>query len=195
MLKNYGVREIGRINDNGDLGQRRNRFLDQLDALGADLGQEKGQSGQIPAGTGETGHEPDVDGIGHSAHHNWNGRGGLLGCSCAGCAMGYEHIDVEVYQFGCQFGEAVVSALGPPILEDNVVALLVSELAKTRSQGVELASVFRARRHAQKADPVNLPRWLRARHEWPSDRRAAEKCDELAPLHVPSAGTAPLCRT
>jgi hypothetical protein len=40
-LKNYGVREIGRIDDNGDSGQRRDRFFDQLDALGADLGQER----------------------------------------------------------------------------------------------------------------------------------------------------------
>ena len=100
--------------------------------------------------------------------------------------MGYEYIDFEVYQFNCKSEEAVVSALGPPILEDNVIALLVSELAKTRLQGVDLASVFRARCHAQKADPVDLPRWLRARHEWPSGCHAAKKCDELAPLHVPS---------
>lgn len=130
MLKNYGVREIGRINDNGDLGQRRNRFLDQLDALGADLGQEKGQSGQIPAGTGETGHEPDVDGIGHSAHHNWNGRGGLLGCSCAGRAMGYEHIDVEVHQFGCENGKAIVVSLGKLIMDGNIFSLFVAELVQ-----------------------------------------------------------------
>jgi hypothetical protein len=101
--------------------------------------------------------------------------------------MGYEHIDVEVYQFGCQFREAVVSALGPPILENNVVALLVSELAKARSQRVDVASVFRTRRYAQKADPVDVSPWLRARYEWPCGRHAAKKCDELAPLHVPSA--------
>src|SRR5262245_26207108 len=101
--------------------------------------------------------------------------------------MGNEHINFEIHQFGCEFGEAFVSALGPPILEDNVVALLVSALAKTRSEGVDLPSVFRARRHAHKADPVDLPGWLRARHEWPCGCHATEKCDELAPLHVPSA--------
>jgi hypothetical protein len=101
--------------------------------------------------------------------------------------MGYEHIDVEVYQFCCEFRETVVSTLSPPILENNVVALLVSELAETRSQRVDLTSVFRVRRHAQKADPVYFPGPLPARHEWPCGRHATEKCDELAPLHVPSA--------
>jgi hypothetical protein len=101
--------------------------------------------------------------------------------------MDYEHIDFEVYQFGCKLREAVVSALGPPILENNVVALLVSELAKARSQGVDVASVFQARGYAQKADPVDIPPWLRARQQWPCGRHAAKKCDELAPLHVPSA--------
>ena len=31
-------------------------------------------------------------------------------------------------------------------------------------------------------------RWLRAERQWPSDRRAAEQTDELAPLHVTSQG-------
>src|SRR5262249_44146470 len=113
-------------------------------------------------------------------HYNWNGRGGLLGCLCAGRAMGYEHIDVEVYQFGREFKETVVSALGPPIFKNNVIALLVSELTKTRSQGVDLPPVFRARRHAQKTDPVDLLSC--APHEWPCGS-AAEKRDEFTPSH------------
>jgi hypothetical protein len=110
--------------------------------------------------------------------------------------MGYEHIDIEIYQFGCEFRETVVSAFGPPILENNVVALLVSELAKARSQRVDAASVFCARRYAQKADPVDVPPWLSARHEWRCGRHAAEQRDELAPfqlieLHpIPLVGTA-----
>src|SRR4029077_10224331 len=39
------------------------------------------------------------------------------------------------------------------------------------------------------ADPPNLARLLRARHERPRGRGAAQHCDELAPSHVlPSAG-------
>ena len=49
----------------------------------------------------------------------------------AGCAMGYDHIDIELRQLGCQLGEAVVPALSPPIVDDNVLPLIVSELAKS----------------------------------------------------------------
>ena len=142
---------------------------------------EKGQAGQIAAGTGEAGHEPGGDGIAHSGEHNRNGRGGLLGCQCAWRTTGYDHIDVELHQLGCELREAVVSAIGPPIVDDNVLALLVSELAKARSQGVNVASRLRVRRHAEKADPVDLPGWLRARAA--ARRRAAEQRDELAPFH------------
>src|SRR5262245_10975986 len=102
--------------------------------------------------------------------------------------MGHEHIDIELHQLGCKLVEAVVITLGPPIVDDNVLALLVSELAKARSQGVNLASVLSVRENAKKADPVNFPGWLRCRRERPNQqgrrRRAAEQRDEVAPLHL-----------
>src|SRR5262249_30680682 len=126
---------------------------------------------------------PSGDGI-RRIGHNRNGGGGLLRCQCAGRAMGHEHIDIELHQLGCKLVEAVVITLGPPIVDDNVLALLVSELAKARSQGVNLASVLSVRENAKKADPVNFPGWLRCRRERQGRRRsAAEQRDELAPLH------------
>ena len=56
--------------------------------------------------------------------------------------MGYDHIDIEPYHVACKFGEAVVSALGPTIVYDNVPALLVSELAQARCQSFNPASVL-----------------------------------------------------
>src|SRR3954470_24091254 len=97
--------------------------------------------------------------------------------------MRYDYIDVEFHQLGREFGKAVVSALGPPILDDNVLALLVSELAKAHSQWVDEACVFCLRGHAEEADPVNLPGWLHARRERPPHCRPAEQRDELAALH------------
>src|SRR5262245_14564067 len=102
--------------------------------------------------------------------------------------MGHEHIDIELHQLGCKLVEAVVITLGPPIVDDNVLALLVSELAKARSQGVNLTSVLSVRENAKKADPVNFPGWLRCRRERPNQqgrrRSAAEQRDELAALHL-----------
>src|SRR5213078_4188159 len=67
---------IGRIDENGSPHQRRNGFPNQLNTLGVDLEDKKGQASQIAAGAGEAGHEPSVDGIDHGSHHNRNGRGG-----------------------------------------------------------------------------------------------------------------------
>src|SRR5262249_32988575 len=129
---------------------------------------------------------PSGDGI-RRIGHNRNGGGGLLRCQCAGRAMGHEHIDIELHQLGCKLVEAVVITLGPPIVDDNVLALLVSELAKAPSQGVNLASVLSGRENAKKADPVNFPGWLRCRRERPNQQRrrrsAADGRDELAALH------------
>ena len=68
--------------------------------------------------------------------------------------MGHDHIDVELNQLSRELEEAVVFALGPPIVQDNVPALLVSELPKTRPQGVISAPVLRiVRCYAEIADP------------------------------------------
>src|SRR5262245_20287706 len=98
--------------------------------------------------------------------------------------MRYDHIDVELHQFGGEVREAVVSALGPPIVDDNVLALLVSELTKARSQRVNSAPEPSVREHAEKADTIGLPVLLRARRERPPGRRAAEQAYQLAPSYV-----------
>jgi hypothetical protein len=104
--------------------------------LGADLGHEKSQAGQIATGTDEAGHQPSGDRIGHGSHHDRNRLGGLLGRQCARRAVSYDHIDVELDQLGGERGETVESVLGPPIVNADVLALLVSELAQAREEGV-----------------------------------------------------------
>src|SRR5262245_57442685 len=105
--------------------------------------------------------------------------------------MRYDHIDVELHQFGCEVREAVVSALGPPIVDDNVLALLVSELTKARSQRVNSAPELSVREHAEKADTIGLPVLLRARRERPHGGRAAKRDNEFSPSDVGCHATLP----
>src|SRR5262249_49805398 len=105
--------------------------------------------------------------------------------------MGHDHIDVELHQFGCEVREAVVSALGPPIVDDNVLALLLSELAKTRSQRVNSLPELRVREHAEKADTIGLPGVLRAHRERPRGSRAAKRDNEFSPSDVGCHATLP----
>ena len=81
-------------------------------------------------------------------------------------------------------GKAVVSSLGPSILDCSIPALLIAKLAQARAQGVNLVPVLRVRRHAKKADAVVASSLLRARRQRPCSRRSAEQRDELAPPHV-----------
>jgi hypothetical protein len=82
---------------------------------------------------------------------------------------------------GCEFREALVPVLGPPIVDDNVLALLVSEPEKASSQAVNSAPSLRERCRAEEADPVSFPGWLRPRRERPRHCSATEQRYELAP--------------
>jgi hypothetical protein len=94
-------------------------------------GMKKVEPVRLAPRTVQAGHEPSFDGIDHRGHDNRNVRRSLLGRSCAGRTMGDE-IDVALHQFSCEPRETVVSAVGPAILNHDVLALLISELAKTR---------------------------------------------------------------
>jgi hypothetical protein len=85
--------------------------------------------------------------------------------------------------------ETVVPTLGPSIMDDDVLVLLVSALAQTSSQAVNLASILRVREHAEKTDPV-VPGLLRARRER-SRCRASEQRDEIAATDVDCHVTLP----
>src|SRR5262249_56206967 len=95
----------------------------------------------IPARTGKAGHEPSGHGIAHIGHDR-SRRGGLLGRLCARRTMSYEHVDVELHQLGCELRETVVPALSPPIVDDNVLVLLVSALPKSPYPRVTFAPVL-----------------------------------------------------
>jgi hypothetical protein len=103
--------------------------------------------------------------------------------------MSYEHVDVELHQLGCELRETVVPTLCPSIMDDDVLVLLVSALAQTSSQAVNLASILRVREHAEKTDPV-VPGLLRARRER-SRCRASEQRDEIAATDVDCHVTLP----
>jgi hypothetical protein len=64
-----------------------------------------------------------------------------------------------------------------------MIALDVAGFAQALAERAQTARPQVRRFGAEEPDHRHR-RLLRARHEWPSSGRAAEKHDELAPLHV-----------
>ena len=94
---------------------------------------------------------------------------------CAGSrrSIGHEHIRPKLDQLVREARQAIVPALGPAVLDDEVLALLVTEVAKSLAQGREPRNV-RARRETQESYPVHPPIVLRPSGErrgkphWPA---------------------------
>src|SRR5262249_12300982 len=76
-------------------------------------------------------------------------------------------------------GEALRHSIAIRIVEGDVLAFEVTEIAQPVTEGVPVERVV------DNADALDLPRLLRPRRERPRGRRAAEQYDELAPPHCP----------
>ena len=97
--------------------------------------------------------------------------------------VGYNNVDLEPDQLRRQRGKAIVPALRPPVLDDDILALHVAEVAKPLAERLQLAPVSGSRGGSQQTDPGNLCHPLRAQRQWPRERRATNKRNELPPSH------------
>jgi hypothetical protein len=88
-------------------------------------------------------------------------------------------------KLGGKLRKTLLPALGVAALNEEVLAIGMAEFAKSLYECREKAwaAGWRAR--------LNMPNFcvsrrpLRSCRQWPNGSRAAENCDELAPLHVP----------
>src|SRR5262245_48491936 len=96
--------------------------------------------------------------------------------------MRSDHGHLTAYQIGCEVGQSVVLVLRPAILDRHVLALDVAGFTNALAECGQILCTIGRRRAAEEPDHRHR-RLLRARREWPRCRPAAEKRDELAPLH------------
>src|SRR5262249_549313 len=93
-------------------------------------------------------------------------------------------VDLETDELGRDLGEALLASLAPAVFDGNGATLVPSELAQPLHKGGDPFAACGTRALAQEADDRHLSGLLRAGHERPRDRRAADKRDELAPSPV-----------
>jgi hypothetical protein len=96
-----------------------------------------------------------------------------------------DHGDAPPDEVSRQLRQLIHLIVGEAVFDRDVLTFDVTRLLETLAKSAQLFAE-RIRRLAME-DPDYRHRRLRARHERPRNRRAAEKRDELAPSHVHSS--------
>src|SRR5262249_28039592 len=130
----------------------------------------------------QAGDETEANRVIRVREHDRDDRCRLL-CrdDCWGCCRNND-IDLELDKLGRDLDEPLAASLRPAILDRNIAIFNPTELAQPLHKASARLALGKKRGRAQEPDDRQLARLLRARRERPR-RRAAEKRDELAPVH------------
>ena len=153
------------------------RLLEQLQPLADELRRSMSDSPvMLPPGRARLATSPVSTGSPMIAMTIGNRRGRALGGQRARRAVRDDDVDLEPNQLGCQAGQPLVSALRPPVLDDDVPALDVAEIAKPCRNGLDAALEAPARKRlrsrSDRPSPPAAPRRRAARRAAPAERRS-----------------------
>src|SRR5262249_50460023 len=93
----------------------------------------------------------------------------------------HDHIHVQTDEVGGELKDAIVSARGVSLFDDEVSALNVTKRAQSIAEGIEFPLIWRS--SSKKSNSGDLCRLLRKCRQRPRRRRAAEQSDELTATH------------
>jgi hypothetical protein len=124
--------------------------------------EREGQAGDVPARPGQARDHPGCDGIGHRPNDDRDRLGHLLGRQRAGHRCRHEDVHVQPDQLGDERGEALGLALRRSVLNGNVVALDVAQVAQPLPEGLDLGGL-RSRVHDTETSTARW--WLRVRRK------------------------------
>jgi hypothetical protein len=170
------VDDLDRIDEDGDVRQRRQRLLEQLEALRGELGEGEREAGDIAAGAGEALGPAFADRVAARQGDDRNRRRRLARGLARGLAAREDRVDAQAHQLRGrrrqQRGVAVrVAAFDDDVLPFDVAAL-AQALAKARF--VRIGGGRRRRREErEEADPRHAGLCLSPgpeRHERRGDR-------------------------
>jgi hypothetical protein len=135
------------------------RLLEELELLRSDLsGELLGQPRDVATGPGQTGDEPCFHRIAGIHHDNRDHPCRSLGRQRRPLGGGDEHVHALPHKVGGHLGEALTVAFRPAILEEDVLALDVTQASQAiRKRHDDVRSRCRRRGH-QQPDTARL-RW------------------------------------
>src|SRR5438552_1054193 len=113
-----------------DPRRSRNRLLEELELLNAQVHTEGRCPGDVTARSREAGNDAQLNWVRSVHHDDRDGCGRSLGAQDGSWIIRDDHVDLQAYEIQREVIEPLDSSLGIPNLEDNVAALDVSQLAQ-----------------------------------------------------------------
>src|SRR5262249_22989404 len=112
--------------------------------------------------TCEAGDESVPNRITSARHHNRDRVRGMLGSADSGSAHSHNHIHLEPDQLGREVGEPLLTPLRRAVLNDEVLALDIPEVAQFLPEGLQVGLGSRETGTGiEPTNPGDFPCWLR----------------------------------
>jgi hypothetical protein len=159
-------------------------LLQQFESFRIQLEREGREPGDVTTGPSEICDDTATDRITDGAQHDWNSRGRLLGRERGRRSHCDDEVRFPAHNIRRECREAIGTRSRPCVLEGDVVALEISELAETVTQPFD-----RGRGSVREdRDPLYLSRLLRlaAGRRGEQKRHYGGKSDNHEPHAVPS---------
>jgi hypothetical protein len=181
---------IGWIDEQGHDAHRGEQLVQQLQPLRRCLQVQLGCARDVAARLAEARDKAKPNRVRAQFKDDRNGRGRRL-CRkrCRSCRRS-NHGHMTMNQVSRHRRQPVMLVLRPAIFDCDVAAIDVTGLAQPFEKGRQLWRVVLGRSDVETPDHRHR-RLLRTRRKRPCCRSTAEKCDELAPLHVSPVRTTP----
>src|SRR5262249_202821 len=177
------IQNVGRIDEHGHTSRPGHQFTQEFQPLRRQLIAEKIDPRQIAARPIEAGDEAQPDRVFAGAKDDRDRRRCRLGCERRGGTSGRNDYGyLAGNQLGRQLRQPVELTLSPAIFDRHVLALDIAGVLEALAECAHTVRKRIGRCTAEEPDHRHC-RLLRARCERPR-RRAAEKGNELATLHI-----------
>jgi hypothetical protein len=152
---------IARVLENGYPGDLRGDLFEQLQLLSHHLRGDAGQPGDVAAGAGKAGDEALGNRVACYGEDDWDRVGRLLGCARVGRRRGDDDVHLQADELGGERRQPFRSALCKPVLDCDVLAFHIAQLAQPLPEGLELTRESGERAGREETDPGDLRRRLR----------------------------------
>src|SRR5262245_50737359 len=158
--------------------------MQQLQPLRPYFQSQRGRACEVTAGAAQARDQPEVDRVTRYKEDDWSclGRGLRRKNRRGRWRDNYSHLAMNKISRQCR--QFVVPAFGPEIFDRHILALDKSGRLQPQAECAQPVYVQVGRVAAYKPNSWQLAWLLCARRERPSDCRAAEQRDEIAPFQL-----------
>ena len=144
-----------RIREDRHLAHARDRILEHLEPFPHELGKEEGVAGDVAARAREARDDTGPNGVADVGHHYRYRirRGCLLRGEGARYRVGHDDIHLEPDELGGELGKTLKLTLSIAKLDDDILALDITQVAQSRPERFDTGGPCRGRGDSQKPDP------------------------------------------